>query len=176
MVSMSAALPSSSKGLDGVEGFLGLLVSSRGGETMITDFAGRFDVERGVATLPPQQLNAECAVAQIMGEIDLPRWLVDIDADVAFPQQPAFPHVVVEQKGALDAPSTRLVNLNEIQQHLVGQAADSVIRSLLPSDIQQVLPTQQQPVQQQPVQQPTQEAAEPSVNDAFKSLLETLIR
>ncbi len=164
------------EGLNGIEGFLGLLASSRGGETMITDFAGRFDVERGVATLPPQQINAECAVAQIKGEIDLPRWLVDIDADVAFPQQPAFPHVVVEQKGSLDAPSTRLVNLNEIQQHLVGRAADTVIRSLLPSDIQQALPTLSAPAQQQPVQQPTQEAAEPSVNDAFKSLLETLIR
>lgn len=160
-------------GLNGLDSFLNLIVGSRGGTTKIADFQGRFDVDRGVATLPAQQLDADCATVQIAGTIDLPRWLVDVGANVTLPRHPNFPGVVVQQKGALDAPSTRLVNVNEVQQYLVGRAADTVIRSLVPGEVQTLIPVPLLPGAAP--EQPTQEAAEPA-NDPFKSLLENLIR
>ena len=44
--------------LNGLEGFLGLATSARGGQTRVENFNGRFDIAEGVATLPQQTLNS----------------------------------------------------------------------------------------------------------------------
>ncbi|MBT5570958.1 MAG: AsmA family protein [Alphaproteobacteria bacterium] len=154
--------------LNGLEGFLGLATSAQGGQTKIESFNGRFDIANGVATLPQQQLNAECAAVAFSGTTNLPKWLVDIRAKAGFPAHPEFPGLVVEQKGSLDAPNTRLVNLNQINDFVASKAVGTVLRKFLPGASQQ----QQQPssggTTTQPQSQPT--------GDPFKSLLEGLIK
>ncbi|MEK9831139.1 MAG: hypothetical protein VW453_00950, partial [Rhodospirillaceae bacterium] len=75
----------------------------------------------------------------------------------------------VEQKGSLDAPNTRLVNLNEINQFIVGKAAGSVLRKLLPGGAQE-----QPPATNEGTSQPQQPSNRPE--DQFRNLLEGLIR
>ena len=155
--------------LNGIEGFLGLASSGRGGQTKIANFDGRFVLANGIATLPQQQINAECAAVAFSGTTNLPNWTVDIQARAGFPAHPEFAGVVVEQKGPLDAPNTRLVNVNEINQFIVGKAAGSILRKLLPGGSQEQAPpatdgsTTQQPQSKKP-------------EDQFRNLLEGLIR
>ena len=155
--------------LNGIEGFLGLATSGRGGQTKIANFEGRFDLANGIATLPQQQINADCAAVAFSGTTNLPAWTVDIRARAGFPAYPEFAGVVVEQKGPLDAPNTRLVNVNEINQFIVGKAAGSILRKLLPGGNQEQAPpatdgnTTQQPAPSKP-------------EDQFRNLLEGLIR
>jgi AsmA protein len=155
--------------LNGIEGFLGLAISGRGGQTKISNFDGRFDLANGIATLPQQQINADCAAVAFSGTTNLPAWTVDIRARAGFPAHPEFAGVVVEQKGPLDAPNTGLVNVNEINQFIVGKAAGSILRKLLPGGNQEQAPptaegtTPQQPAPRKP-------------EDQFRNLLEGLIR
>jgi uncharacterized protein involved in outer membrane biogenesis len=155
--------------LNGIEGFLGLASSGRGGQTRIANFDGKFDLAKGIATLPQQQINADCAAVAFSGTTNLPAWTVDIRARAGFPAHPEFAGVVVEQKGPLDAPNTRLVNVNEINQFIVGKAAGSILRKLLPGGNQEQAPpaaegtTPQQPAPKKP-------------EDQFRNLLEGLIR
>ncbi len=154
--------------LNGIEGFLGLASSGRGGQTKIANFDGRFDLAQGVATLPQQQINADCAAVAFSGNTNLPAWTVDIRARAGFPAHPEFAGVVVEQKGPLDAPNTRLVNVNEINQFIVGKAAGSILRKLLPGGNQEQAPTTGGNTTQQP--------APKKPEDQFRNLLEGLIR
>ncbi len=154
--------------LNGLEGFLGLAASAQGGQTKVSNFDGRFDIANGVATLPRQNLNADCATVTFAGNTNLPAWLVDIRARAAFPAHPEFPGVEVEQKGSLDAPNTRLVNVNEINQFIAGKAAGTVLRKLLPGS------RNEQPAPDGSSQQQPSQSQEPV--DQFKNLLEGLIR
>lgn len=152
--------------LNGLEGFLGLATAAQGGQTKIASFDGRFDIANGVATLPQQQLNPECAAVTFAGNTNLPKWLVDIQAKAAFPAHPKFPGVVVEQKGPLDAPNTRLVNVNQINEYIAGKAVGTALRKFLPGADQQQPATDSgssQPQSQEPV-------------DQFKNLLDGLIK
>jgi len=151
--------------LNGLQGFLGLFLSARGGVTRIADYAGRFDISQGIATLPQQRINADCATIDIRGKVDLPRWLIDIQARTLFPQHPKFPGVIVEEKGPLDAPNTRLVNSNEVQQYVVGKSAGSILRKLVPGLGQQ--PAPQDSSGSQPAPQPT---------DQLRGLLKDLFK
>lgn len=155
--------------LNGIEGFLGLASSGRGGQTKIANFDGRFVLAKGIATLPQQQINAECAAVAFSGTTNLPEWTVDIQARAGFPAHPEFAGVVVEQKGPLDAPNTRLVNVNEINQFIIGKAAGSVLRKLLPGASQEQTP----PATDGGAPQP---APSGKPEDQFRNLLEGLIR
>ncbi|MDE0779842.1 MAG: AsmA family protein [Alphaproteobacteria bacterium] len=152
--------------LNGLQGFLGLATSARGGQTKIASFDGRFDITNGVASLPPQQLNAECAAVVFSGTTNLPEWLVDIRAKAGFPAHPKFQGLTVEQKGSLGAPNTRLVNLNQINDFVVSKAVGTVLRKLLRGG------GQQQPSSGGSTEQPQ---SQPS-GDPFKNLLEGLIK
>lgn len=154
--------------LNGIEGFLGLALSGRGGQTKIANFDGRFDLADGIASLPQQQINADCAAVAFSGTTNLPAWTVDIRARAGFPVHSEFAGVVVEQKGPLDAPITRLVNVNEINQFIVGKAAGSILRKLLPGGNQEQAPTTGGST--------TQEPAPKKPEDQFRNLLEGLIR
>lgn len=152
--------------LNGLEGFLGLATSAQGGQTKLASFDGRFDIANGIATLPQQQMNPDCATVSFAGTTNLPQWLVDIQARAAFPAHPEFPGIVVEQKGPLDAPNTRLVNVNQINEFIASKAVGTALRKFLPGA------TQQQPATeggQAPA--PSQEPV-----DQFKNLLEGLIK
>lgn len=155
--------------LNGLEGFLGLALSAQGGTTRIANYAGRFDISKGVATLPRQRITADCATIDFAGNADLPRWLVDIQAKALFPEHPKFPGVIVEQKGRLDAPNTRLVNSNEVQQYIIGKSAGSVLRKLVPGIEQQPAPAPQDSSGSQP-------APAPQPADQFRSILKDLLK
>lgn len=151
--------------LNGLEGFLGLAASAQGGQSKIANFDGRFDIANGVATFPQQQLNPDCAAVSFSGTTNLPKWLIDLQARAGFPAHPEFPGIVVEQKGSLDAPNTRLVNVNQINEFVAGKAVGTALRKLLPGA------TQQQPS--------SGDNSAPAENqapaDPFKNLLEGLI-
>ncbi len=149
--------------LSGLEGFLGLLLSVQGGTTRIADYAARFDISKGIATLPQQRINAKCATIDIRGNVDLPRWLVDIQARALFPEHPKFPGVIVKEKGSLYAPNTRLVNSNEVQQYIIGKSAGSILRELAPG-------IEQQPPQDSSGSQPASQPAD-QLRDLLKDLL-----
>jgi uncharacterized protein involved in outer membrane biogenesis len=157
--------------LDGLEGFLGLMVSAQGGSTRIANYVGQFDISKGVATLPRQRINADCATIDFSGSVDLPRWLVDIQAKALFPQHPKFPGFVVEQKGQLDAPNTRFVNSNQVQQYIIAKSAGSILRKLVPEAEQQPAPAPQDSSGSQPAPAP-----EPEPVEQFRNLLDDLIR
>ncbi len=155
--------------LNGLEGFLGLVLSAQGGTTRIANYAGRFDIAKGVANLPRQRITADCATIDFAGDVDLPRWLVDIQAKALFPEHPKFPGVIVEEKGQLDAPNTRLVNSNEVQQYIIGRSAESVLRKLVPGVDQPRAPAPQDSTGSQP-------APAPQPADQFRGLLKDLLR
>ena len=150
--------------LSGLEGFLGLLAAGDGGTTTVPEFIGQFAVDRGIATIPPQQLAADCATAAISGTVDLPRWLVDLQARLSLPAHPEFPGVLVQERGALDGPDARLVNVNEIQQFLLARAATSVLRELV------------EPAPEAAPADSAEPEAEPETIDPFRNLLEGLIQ
>lgn len=154
--------------LNGLEGFLGLLAAGEGGSTSIDEFIGRFALDRGVATIPPQQLAADCATAAISGTVDLPRWLVDLQARLTLPAHPEFPGLLVQERGALDGPDARLVNVNEIQQFLLARAATSVLRDLVAPE-EPAAPSQADDTET-PAETP------PATIDPFRNLLEGLIQ
>ncbi|NNE84627.1 MAG: hypothetical protein HKN28_11720, partial [Alphaproteobacteria bacterium] len=140
--------------LNGLEGFLGLVLSAQGGTTRIANYAGQFDIAKGVATLPQQRINADCATIDFAGNVDLPRWLVDIQARALFPEHPKFPGVIVEEKGQLDRPNTRLVNSNQVQEYIIGKSAGSILRKLVPGIEPAPAPTTQDNSASQPAQAP----------------------
>jgi uncharacterized protein involved in outer membrane biogenesis len=154
--------------LNGLEGFLGLVSSAQGGQTKIASFDGRFDIANGVATMPQQQLNAECAAVVFSGTTNFSKWLVDIRAKANFPGSPKFPGLEVEQKGSLDAPNTRVVNLNQINDFVASKAVETVLRKLLPG----INHKQQKPSSGGSTTQPQSQPP----GDPFKALLEGLIK
>jgi len=155
--------------LNGLEGFLGLVAAGQGGQTKIADFEGRFALERGIATLPQRRLTADCATVDFQGTVDLPRWLIDTQARALMPEHPEFPGIVVAQRGALDRPNIRLVNLNDVQQYLVGRAAENLIRKLTPE--------QQQPQQDTaPQATPEAEPEKQRPEELFQGVLQDLLK
>ncbi len=119
--------------------------------------------------MPRQRITADCATIDFAGDVDLPRWLVDIQAKALFPEHPKFPGVIVEEKGQLDAPNTRLVNSNEVQQYIIGRSAESVLRKLVPGVDQPRAPAPQDSTGSQP-------APAPQPADQFRGLLKDLLR
>lgn len=152
--------------LNGLEGFLGLAASAQGGQSKIANFDGQFDIANGVATFPQQQINPDCAAVTFAGTTDLPKWLIDLQARAGFPAHPEFPGIVVEQKGSLDAPNTRLVNVNQINEFVAGKAVGTALRKLLPGATQQQQPSSGDS---------TAPAENQAPADPFKNLLEGLI-
>ncbi|MEK9662099.1 MAG: hypothetical protein VW644_10260, partial [Alphaproteobacteria bacterium] len=105
------------------------------------------------------------------GTVDLPRWTIDLTARATFPEHANFPGLIVEQKGPLDAPNTRLVNSNAVQQYIIGNAAESLIRKLVPGSSGGTSSGQSSSGQTGTTQQqPTKPA------DQFRNLLEGLIK
>ena len=155
--------------LNGLEGFLGLVLSAQGGTTRIANYAGQFDIVKGIAKLPRQRITADCATIDFAGNVDLPRWLVDIQAKTLFPEHPKFPGIIVEEKGQLDRPNIRLVNSNEVQQYIIGKSAGSVLRKLVPG----ILPQQQPAPQGGSGSQP---APAPQPAEQFRGLLKDLLK
>ncbi len=153
--------------LNGLEGFLGLVLSAQGGATNIENYAGRFEIAKGIATLPRQRISADCATVDIAGNVDLPRWLIEIRAQALFPEHPKFPGIVVEEKGQLDAPNTRLVNSNQVQQYIIGKSAGSVLRKLVPEAEEQSVPQADSGSQPTPAPQPAEQ---------FRNLLNDLLK
>ncbi len=157
--------------LRGIEGFLGLFAaSSQGGETRVGDFTGHFTLERGVANLPQQRLEPECAAVEFSGAVDLPRWLINIEADVTLPAHADFPGIVVQENGPLSEPNIRIVNVDEIQQYLVGRAAQGALRKLVPDLVPRLAPPQPAP-EAEPA-----EPKQPDPAERFLGILEGLIR
>jgi hypothetical protein len=114
-------------------------------------------------------MTADCATVDFAGSVDLPRWLIDLQAKALFPQHPEFPGVIVEQKGQLDTPNTRLVNSNQVQQYIIARSAGSILRKLLPE-------TEQQPAPAQPGSTQSQPAPAPEPVEQFRNLLDDLIK
>lgn len=164
--------------LNGLEGFLALVGSAQGGQTRIADFAGGYTIDKGIATLPPQTVTADCGVATFAGIVDLPRWTIDLRARATMPAHPKFPGLEIEQKGPLDAPNTRLVNSNAVQQYIIGNAAESIIRQLVPKAAPQAAPqpAPQDGRQPAPPRPGGQQPAPQQPADQFRNLLEGLIR
>ncbi|MGE0253236.1 MAG: AsmA family protein [Alphaproteobacteria bacterium] len=168
-----------SKQLDsirGLQGFLDLAGSTRGGRTRIGNFETSFGIARGVAVLPEQTITAECSAVTIKGTVDLPRWLVDMQTRARLTEHRNFPGVLVEEKGTLDQPNIRVVNLNELQQYVAGKGVETIIRNLAPGQQQapqQQAPRQQAPQQQAPQQSPQQQRPADRFNDILQDFLKT---
>lgn len=154
--------------LNGLEGFLGLAVSAQGGTTKITNYSGQFDIAKGIATLPPQKIEADCATVDVAGSVDLPRWLIDMQAKAQFPEHPKFPGILVEEKGRLDRPNIRFVNSNQVQEYILAKSAASILRKLSPPVEQQRTSAPQASTEGQPT--PAPQPAE-QVRDLLKELL-----
>ncbi|MSO80218.1 MAG: AsmA family protein [Alphaproteobacteria bacterium] len=160
-----------SKQLDnikGLQGFIDLAGSTRGGQTRIGNFTTSFGIARGVAVLPEQTINAECSAVTLKGTVDLPHWLVDMQTRARLTEHKDFPGVLVEEKGALDQPNIRVVNINEIQQYVAGKGVQSIIRNLAPG--QQQAPQQGAPQQPAPQQQPQRPV------DRFNEVLQDFLK
>jgi uncharacterized protein involved in outer membrane biogenesis len=155
--------------LNGLPAFLALIGSARGGQTRIANFKGSYTLADGIATLPQQTVAADCGTATFAGTVDLPRWTIDLTARATFPEHRNFPGLVIEQKGPLDAPNVRLANSNAVQQYILGNAAQSLIRKLVPKEAQPAPSGGATQPQTQPAQ-PTKPA------DQFRNLLDGLIK
>ncbi|MSO70662.1 MAG: AsmA family protein [Alphaproteobacteria bacterium] len=94
-----------------------LLTQASQGGTKLKDAALDFTLANGVARLGDQSLGADCGDITVGGVIDLGRWTQDLRAVARLSDVTGFPGVTLRQSGKLDAPTTAVANLDELNKY-----------------------------------------------------------
>lgn len=168
--------------LDKVEGLINLVAGAgTGGRTEFEDFTAAFTISGGVAELQRENINADCATAEVWGSLDLPRWTLDMWTHASLIEHPEFPGIRIHQTGDIDAAETSVTNLDDIQQFLAARAVDSVLQQVAPEvpaleqvlpEIAPLLPAPNRP----PAPEPAPVAEPPAPADRFRDVLDNLMR
>lgn len=120
------------KKLNSPEAFLGVLDTAlSGGETRFQDLSGTVRVAKGVAQMENMRMQAQSGSADISGNIDFPRWHMDLRTDFHLASEPEAPVFAMLFKGPLDNPHRRF-DAKKFQRHLVKKGIGSLLKKVLP--------------------------------------------
>ncbi len=109
------------------EGVLRVINSSfTGGETAFNNLVANADIENGIVKLIECRLDASPAIATATGQINLPQYMMDINATVNIAN---LPPLGVKLYGFLNNPQHKL-DAKALQKHLVKNVLNSVVKDL----------------------------------------------
>jgi uncharacterized protein involved in outer membrane biogenesis len=176
--------------LDRTRDFLNLIQTSMsGGQTNYTSLGGTFSIENGVARSNDLKADLEAGAGAGTAVIDLPRWVLDMDATFRLTEHPKAPAIGLELRGPLDNPR-RNIKSRDLENYVASRVGKTLVRKFLGKKVKgldQLLPTsggsqqtttQQQPSSNEPPAQPIQQQPQQPVKaeDAVKSLLKGLFK
>ncbi len=161
--------------------------ATRGGQTRFDKIGGDFTITEGVIALPDMQLAGPKVKIDTKGNVNLPRWSVDLTNHITLVQRTDFPPFDVKISGPLDNPGDTFGKgvLDDYLQRKIDRKLQEILTDKLG------LPGQQQPTQQpgqqpspapeqdnlqQPEQQQQKKPQEIEPEEVFKGLLKDLIR
>lgn len=155
---------------------IGLLTTSMGkGHTPFTSFKGDIVFQNGVGTIQAMHLIAPDGEGHASGQIDLPRYYLNIHAEFRLTQHPNLPTFHMQLVGPIDNPSRKLDTaslekymLENVFKGIIGKLgkgpmkAGEILGSIIGGD---KAPKQQQPDTNQQKSKPEQ-----IVKDIFKGI------
>lgn len=123
------------KKLDSPEAFLGVLDTAlSGGETRFQDLRGAIRVTKGVAQMENMRMQAQSGSADISGNVDFPRWRMDLRTDFRLASEPEAPVFAMLFTGPLDNPRRRF-DTKQFQRHLIKKGIGSLLKKVRPLKI-----------------------------------------
>jgi uncharacterized protein involved in outer membrane biogenesis len=99
------------------------------GQTRFSSFKGDIIFKRGIGTIQSMNLIAPDGQGHATGQIDLPRYLLNIQADFHLTQHPHLPPFHLKLSGPLDNPSRKL-DTNALQKYMMENVFKGVIEKL----------------------------------------------
>lgn len=161
---------------------LGLLNTTMGqGQTRFSSFKGDIAFNKGIGTIQSMNLIASDGQGHATGQIDLPRYLLNIQAEFHLTQHPNLPPFHMKLAGPLDNPSRKL-DTDGLQKHMMENVfkglieklgkdklnAGDVLGSLLGGG--KATTKDEKPTSQQSKQAPRENKPEQIVKDIFKGI------
>lgn len=102
-----------------------------GGRTPFSSLSGTARVSNGVVRTDDTTLVSKAARADAKGEIDLPRWLIDMTATVHMTEHADAPPFGVRLTGPLDAPNRSLAT-DSLQTYLLRRGVGRLLEGVVP--------------------------------------------
>ncbi len=128
------------KELDRTTDFLQLIqISTSDGETSYTVLDGTVRITGGVGRTNDLRALMDAAEGRGAGEINLPRWLLDLQTEMRLSEHPNAPPLGLNLKGPIDAPS-RDVKTRELEAYIAQRVGTTVLRKLAPDALTDFLP------------------------------------
>jgi AsmA protein len=167
--------------LQNLQSILGLLnTSMERGQTPFSSFKADIAFTEGVGRIQSMNLIAQGGQGQASGQIDLPRYTVDIRSEFHLTDHPKLPAFHMRLLGPIDNP-TRQLDTDAFQEHLVENVFKGVVENLgkgkfKPADMLGSLLGGKNGKEGQPAPQQQQDKAAPLdkpekiVKDIFKGL------
>ena len=155
---------------------LGLLNTSMGqGQTPFSSFKGDILFNAGVGTIQSMNFVAQDGQGHATGQIDLPRYLLNIQAEFLLTKHPNIPAFHMQLTGPIDNPSRRL-DTGALQKYMMENVFKGVIDKLGKGKLNagnvlgSLLGGGSAPSQQQPNQPKNLDKPEQIVKDIFKGI------
>jgi AsmA protein len=109
---------------------LGLLTTSMGqGQTPFSSFKGDIIFKDGVGTIQSMHLVAQDGQGQASGQIDLPHYLLNIQAQFQLTEHPKIPPFHMHLSGAIDNPSRQL-DTSALQRYMMENVFKGALEKL----------------------------------------------
>ena len=120
------------KRLNEIPDYLDLIQASlSGGETAYGSLDGTFQISGGTIRTSDLHMILDGAEAEGTGEVDLPRWLIDLRTRARLVEHPQAPAVGLDVNGSLDSPR-RDIRTQDLERYLAGRVGGAVLRKILP--------------------------------------------
>ena len=108
-----------------------LQTATSGGKTRFTAIDGTFTIAKGVVTTRDMHMVAEGGEGRAAGTADLPKWLIDLAAEIRLADHPRAPPFEMQLKGPLDSPR-RIFKADKLQAYLAQLGVGSMLERFLP--------------------------------------------
>ena len=116
--------------LQNLQSVLGLLNTSMGkGQTPFSSFKADIVFTEGIGKIQSMNLIAQGGQGQASGQIDLPRYTIDIRSEFHLTDHPKLPAFHMHLSGPIDNPSRQL-DTAALQKHLVENVFKGVVENL----------------------------------------------
>ena len=152
------------KRLNEITDYLGLIQASlSGGETAYSALDGTFQISNGIVRTSDLKMILDGAEAEGVGQVDLPRWLIDLRTRARLVEHPDAPAIGLDLFGPLDSPR-RDLRTRDLEGYLAARLGGAVLRKLLPDSLSGDQASQDQG-----------SGRAPAAGDAVESLLKGLL-
>ncbi|MEE8548234.1 MAG: AsmA family protein, partial [Alphaproteobacteria bacterium] len=156
-----------------------LQTATSGGKTRFTAIDGTFTIAKGVVTTRDMRMIAEGGEGRAAGTADLPKWLIDLAAEIRLADHPRAPPFEMQLKGPLDSPR-RIFKADKLQAYLAQLGVGSLLERFLPrrksgtGSSPTAAPTAPAPAPAPRTQPAPQPAPPPSPEDFIRGILKGL--